>query len=72
MAGKDYYRRLALYSGIVFILPTTIVGLFLFGQYLDSRFETEPYLAILGFFVGVAVAGLELYRIIGAGEAGKK
>lgn len=32
------------------------------GRWLDARFGTEPYLAVIGFFFGVAAAGRFLWR----------
>ena len=64
-----FYRRLAFYSSIVFLLPTTIVWGFLVGQYLDERWGTRPWLAIVGFLLGVLGAGFEVFRILKAEHA---
>ncbi len=45
------------------LLAAPLVGFFL-GQWLDGKFETGPYLTVLGALFGVAAAGLETYRLI--------
>ncbi len=58
------YRRLALYTSVIFILPTTLVGGFLVGRWADQRWGTEPWLTVAGVFLGIAGAFLELFRIL--------
>ena len=52
------------------------VGLgFLAGRWLDAKFETAPWLSIVGSFLGVAVGLYELIRIAKSNErnaSGKK
>ena len=38
-----------------------LAGLFL-GQWLDGRFGTSPWLAVIGFFFGLAAAGNAIWR----------
>jgi F0F1-type ATP synthase assembly protein I len=58
------YRRLALYTSVIFILPTTLVGGLLVGRWADQRWGTEPWLTMAGLLLGIAAAFLELFRIL--------
>lgn len=51
------------------LLSGTVGGYFL-GNYLDQRFQTEPYLAILMVFFGVAGAIWSVYKILISNEGG--
>jgi len=62
--SRESYRRLALYSSLVFILPTTLLGGFLLGMWADERWGTSPWLTFAGFVVGSAAAFLELFRLL--------
>lgn len=39
-----------------------VVALALFGQYLDQRWQTGPWLLILGFTLSLLSSGLIIYR----------
>ena len=43
------------------IVLSVLVGFF-GGRWLDARFGTAPYLAVIGFFFGVATAGRFLWQ----------
>jgi ATP synthase protein I len=58
------YRRLALYTSVIFILPTTLIGGLLVGRWADQRWGTEPWLTMAGLLLGIAAAFLELFRIL--------
>lgn len=58
------YRRLALYTSIIFILPTTVIGGLLAGRWADGRWQTEPWLTLTGLFLGIIAAFYELFRIL--------
>lgn len=58
------YRRLALYTSVIFILPTTLIGGLLVGRWADQRWGTEPWLTLAGLLLGIAAAFLELFRIL--------
>lgn len=63
------FRRLALYSSIVFMLPATILGGLFLGSYADARWGTKPWLTLAGLLLGIVGAFYELFRIIKAGES---
>lgn len=46
---------------IIFVAP--LIGFF-GGRWADDKFGTEPYLMILGIFLGVGSAGFETYNLI--------
>lgn len=58
------YRRLALYTSVIFILPTTVIGGLLVGRWADQWWGTEPWLTMVGLLLGIAAAFLELFRIL--------
>ena len=62
---KDIYRRLALYSSLIFMIPLTVVGGLYLGLLLDGRFGTAPLLMLIGFLFGVIGAAYEVIRILG-------
>lgn len=69
MVKKRNSRRLqALYSTIIFIIPSALVGGYYLGSKLDEQFATEPLLTIIGVFLGGAGAFIELFRVLNQGE----
>ncbi len=62
---KNNYRRLALYSSLIFVLPITLIGGVYFGLQVDAYFGTAPWLMLTGFALGVIGAFYELVRILG-------
>jgi ATP synthase protein I len=60
----DDYRRLALYTSVIFLLPTTLLGGLLLGYWADGHFGTSPWLTLTGVFLGIAGAFYELFRIL--------
>ncbi len=42
---------------------SVLIGLFA-GQYLDTRFGTEPWLLMVGLFFGATAGFLSLYRLL--------
>lgn len=62
---KENYRRLALYSSLIFVLPITLVGCVFLGLQADEYFGTAPLLTLVGFALGAIGAFYELVRILG-------
>lgn len=58
------YRRLALYSSIIFVLPTLLIGGLVAGMWADERWGTGPWLTLTGLFLGIIGAFRELFRIL--------
>ena len=53
--GTQNYMK---YSGMAFQMIAILLVFILGGRYLDTRFGTEPYLLLVGCFLGI---GLALY-----------
>ena len=69
MARKKNSRHLqALYSTIIFIIPSAFIGGYFLGMKLDEQFGTEPWITIAGVFLGGAGAFIELFRVLNRGE----
>jgi len=52
-----YIRELAYFSSIGFQVALSIFIGFGLGHYLDGKWDTEPWLTIIFFILGVAAAG---------------
>jgi len=65
---RDTRYLQALYSTIIFIIPSALIGGYLLGMKLDEHFETAPWLTVIGVFVGAAGAFIELFRVLNQGE----
>ena len=46
-----------------YIAVCIIIGL-LAGRWIDGKLDTEPLFLIIGFFFGLAAAGLEVWRVV--------
>ncbi len=69
MVRKKNSRYLqALYSTIIFIIPSAFIGGYFIGTKLDEQFGTDPWITIAGVFVGGAGAFIELFRVLNRGE----
>jgi hypothetical protein len=64
MVGRQSpYRQLVVFSSIIFLLPSMLVGGYLVGTWLDSYFGTN-WIVIAGLFAGGIGAFVELFRIL--------
>ena len=69
MGRKKNSRHLqALYSTIIFIIPSAFIGGYFLGMKLDEQFGTDPWITIAGVFLGGAGAFIELFRVLNRGE----
>lgn len=50
--------------GVGFFIGGSILGGVVVGLWLDSRFNTEPILVIVGLLLGVAVAFYGVYQML--------
>jgi len=50
--------------GVGFFIGGCILGGVLAGRWLDSRFNTEPILVIVGLLLGITVAFYGVYRML--------
>lgn len=58
------YRRLAVYSSLIFVFPTTMIGGYYLGSLVDERLGSDPWGAVAGVFVGMIASFLQLFRLI--------
>lgn len=49
--------------GLGFFMVGSVVGGYLVGSYLDSRFGTTPWLMLTFLFLGIASGFLEFYKV---------
>lgn len=69
---KDKSRKDLSQFSLLAAVPTMLiagpaVGFFA-GQWLDKKFDTEPYLLILGIVLGFGAAGIEIYKLVKKAE----
>ncbi len=64
MAGENPWLLAAKYSGIIFLLPSCLLGGFLMGRFLDGRLGTEPALTVVFFLLGAAAGFLQVFRLL--------
>ena len=62
---KDSYRWAAVYFGVIFLLPSTLLGGFYVGYLFDRYLDTDPWLTVLGLLAGTIGAFLQLFRLLG-------
>ena len=63
------YTAAGLYITVPTLMAAAILIGFFAGQWADERFNTEPYLMLVGLVLGMAAAGRELYRLIKKAQA---
>lgn len=58
--------------GLLAAIPGLLIGApligFFIGRWADGRFDTEPWLALVGTLTGLGSAGVETYRLIKRAE----
>lgn len=59
-----YLKQTGLLGTIPAIMLVAPLLGFFGGRWVDEKFGTEPYLMILGIFLGVGSAGIETYNLI--------
>jgi ATP synthase protein I len=58
-----------IYGAVGFQLAATVVGGLLFGNWLDKKFDTLPWLTIIGLVIGSIGGFYNLIRILNWKEA---
>jgi F0F1-type ATP synthase assembly protein I len=58
------YRRLAVYSSLIFILPSTLLGGYFVGYLVDEKFGSEPWGVVVGVFVGIIGSFIQIFRLV--------
>jgi len=61
---KNEYRRLAIYTSVIFLLPSTLLGGYYLGYLLDGYLGTGQWLSIVGLLLGGAGGFLHLFRLL--------
>lgn len=61
-----------IYGAVGFQLAATVVGGLLFGNWLDKKFNTLPWLTIIGIVVGSTGGFYNLIRILNWKQARKR
>ena len=61
---RKSHRRLAVYSSLIFILPTTLVGGYYLGYLVDQRLDSDPWGAVIGVFLGMIASFVQLFRLL--------
>lgn len=58
------FRALGVTGGIGFMMGACVLGGYLVGSYLDSKFGTAPWLLIAFIIMCVAAGFMEIYKIL--------
>ena len=56
--------KVGFYTSLGFILPSGILGGYLFGWWIDGWLHTAPVLGIIGAFAGGAAGFIEILRLL--------
>ncbi len=58
------YALLARYTSIIFLLPSTVVGGYFLGRWLDGKFVTYPWLTVVLVLIGSIAGFVEVFRLL--------
>jgi len=61
---RNTYVLLGRYSAVVFLLPSTVVGGYFVGRWLDGKFETYPWLTLVLVLMGTVAGFVEVFRLL--------
>ena len=67
-SGSDL-RQVSLLAAVPALLIAGPAIGFLIGQWADKKFDSQPYLVILGVVLGFAAAGREIYLLVKKAQA---
>lgn len=70
--GDPFLIAFGIYGAVGFQLAATVVGGLIFGNWLDKKFDTLPWLTIIGIVVGSTGGFYNLIRILNWKQARKK
>jgi hypothetical protein len=59
---KDEYRAVGSWSTLGLEIVLSVMFGFFGGRWLDAKFDTAPWLSLLGFFFGCGAAGKSIHR----------
>ncbi len=57
-------RELGPYMSLGFQLAAAVVGFFLLGHWLDNRYDTSPWLKLLGLLLGTAGGFIKFFKTV--------
>jgi len=66
--GRDIAQMSLLMVVPAILIASPLIGLFA-GQWADEKFNTEPFLLILGLILGFGAAAREIYNLVKKSEA---
>lgn len=72
MSRDNPYKLFAVYSSIIFILPATLLGGYLLGNWIDDYLLTYPWLTYLGLFLGGATGFKQMFQLLNRASAGSE
>jgi len=58
------YRRLAIYSSVIFLLPSTLLGGYYLGYLLDGYLGTGKWCSIGGLLLGGVGGFIQMFRLL--------
>jgi F0F1-type ATP synthase assembly protein I len=61
--GAGHRPLMGLMTVGIVLVSCIVLGYFL-GRYLDGKLGTDPWLSVVGFFLGTAAGFLELFRTV--------
>jgi len=67
-----FITAFGIYGAVGFQLAATVVGGLIFGNWLDKKFDTLPWLTIIGIVVGSTGGFYNLIRILNWKQTRKK
>ena len=57
-------RELGPYMALGFQLAAAVVGFFLLGHWLDNRYDTSPWLKLLGLLLGATGGFIKFFKTV--------
>jgi F0F1-type ATP synthase assembly protein I len=62
----EIWKKAGLLSSIAFVFPFSIAVGYFAGRWFDRKFDTEPWLSLVGLGLGTVAAFVEVFRIVAA------
>ncbi|MBI4429140.1 MAG: AtpZ/AtpI family protein [Ignavibacteriales bacterium] len=60
----QFYREVAPYFGLGIQLAIAVVAFYLFGNWLDERYGTTPWLGLAGLFLGTLGGFIKFFKTV--------
>ncbi|MBI3006453.1 MAG: AtpZ/AtpI family protein [Ignavibacteriales bacterium] len=60
----QFYREVAPYFGLGIQLAIAVVAFYLFGNWLDERYDTKPWLGLTGVFLGTLGGFIKFFKTV--------